>query len=99
VKFVFDIDDTILFSEIDHEGNYHLNRFDPFVVDKINMLYDRGEIIIISTGRHWNHLEVTIEQLKSVGLKYHTLHMGKPVADYYIDDKALTPIEFMQKVI
>ncbi len=99
MKFVFDIDDTIIFSEIDESGEYHMKRYNHLMVNKINKFYERGDVIIISTARHWNHLEVTIAQLKSIGLKYHTLHMGKPYADYYIDDKALSPMDFMRNII
>jgi hypothetical protein len=32
---------------------------------------------------------LTYNQLKSWGCKFHELHMGKPAADYYIDDKGV----------
>ena len=100
MKFVFDIDNTILYSEIDKDGNYKLKRWDPHIVNKINELYKKGDNeIILWTGRHWNHLQITIEQLDFIDLKYDTLICGKPVADYYIDDKALRPNEFLNMEI
>lgn len=95
MKCVFDIDDTIIFSEIDKNGNYSMKSWDRFLVKKINELYNKGNEIILWTGRHWNHLLITKNQLKKIGLKYHTLLMGKPVADFYVDDKGMKPIEFM----
>ena len=97
MKFVFDIDDTILFSEIDDKGNYHLKSYDHFFVQKINNLYDKGHQIILWTGRHWNHLDKTKRQLEAIELKYHTLILGKPVSNYYIDDKAMKPLDFMNR--
>lgn len=93
-KFVFDIDNTILFSEVDENGEYHLKDFDSVMVEKINRLYDEGHEIVIWTGRHWNHLITTKMQLEGIELKYHTLLMGKPYADKYVDDKAITPEQF-----
>ena len=91
MKFKIDIDDTILKSE----NNY--KDIKPFygIIKKINDLYNRGDIIIIETGRHWDYLDLTLNQLKQIGLKFHTLIMGKPPVDYSIDDKNLTPYEFM----
>jgi len=94
MTYCFDIDDTILFSDFDGES-YYLRTANRKLVDKINRLYDNENEIIIYTGRHWKHLLLTIKQLKEISLKYHTLILGKPVADFYVDDKAMTPKEFL----
>jgi hydroxymethylpyrimidine pyrophosphatase-like HAD family hydrolase len=93
--YCFDVDDTILFSEIDDAGEYNLTGKNERLIFEINRLYDNGCTIIIYTGRHWNHLQITIDQLQKVGVKYHTVVCGKPVADIYIDDRAVTPWEFL----
>jgi hydroxymethylpyrimidine pyrophosphatase-like HAD family hydrolase len=92
--YCFDVDDTLLFSVIE-DGQYVLKYFDEEMRNKINELYKNGHTIIMHTGRHWNHLQLTIKQLKGVGLKYHTLVCGKPVADFYIDDRGMKPDEFL----
>ena len=38
--------------------------------------------------------ELTQKQLKEWGAKYHELIMGKPHADYFIDDKGMSAHEF-----
>ena len=38
--------------------------------------------------------DFTYNQLKSWGCKFHELYMGKPSADYYIDDKAVNSYDF-----
>lgn len=69
------------------------------VVNKINRLYELGHIIKIHTARggttgiDWK--ELTARQLADWGVKHHELIMGKPAADFYIDDKGLTPNEFV----
>ena len=96
MKYVIDIDDTILYSEL-KDGHYILKGHNKKVVEKINKLYQDNEIII-HTGRHWNKLIETQKQLDEVGVKYNTLVMGKPCADYYIDDKSIRPDEFITDV-
>lgn len=90
--YIIDIDDTILFSKYEN-GEYVYIESNKKVIDKINNLYDYN-IIVISTGRNWGHLLITIEQLKQAGVKYHTLVMGKPPG-IVVDDKALRPDEFL----
>ena len=38
--------------------------------------------------------EMTLEQLKTWGVKFHSLHLGKPSGDAYIDDKGVKDVEF-----
>jgi hydroxymethylpyrimidine pyrophosphatase-like HAD family hydrolase len=95
--YCFDIDSTILYSECDERGNYTLVGENTDLIKKINELHDSDNTIIIQTGRHWNHLRITIDQLKNAGVKYHTLEMGKPFAHFYIDDKGITPEDFLER--
>ena len=95
--FVFDIDDTILCADF-IDGRYFVKKWDHDIVDSINKLFRKGHTIIIQTGRHWNHLKDTMDHLEFVGVPYHALTMGKPYADYYIDDKNLTPQDFINKL-
>lgn len=57
-------------------------------IKKINILYNQGHMIIIETGRHWNHMELTFNQLKKWGVMHHSLIMGK-VPGYLIDDMSM----------
>jgi hypothetical protein len=53
-------------------------------------------------GRHNNNVDLakqefydlTENQLKSWGCKYHSLVLGKPSGDYYIDDKGINSDDF-----
>ena len=57
----------------------------------INTLKKKGNTIIFFTARGFvskiDQFELTQNQLKEWGVKYDKLYMGKPDADYYIDDK------------
>jgi uncharacterized HAD superfamily protein len=78
-------------------------------IDIINKLYDDGDYIIYFTARGMGRFagdpdagakasailfELTKEQLDSWGCKYHELILGKPHADYFIDDKGINSNEF-----
>ena len=99
MRYVVDIDDTLIFSRIDENGEYILGAYNYGLINIINDLYEKGHEIILHTGRHWNHLSLTKEQLEKGNILYTTLIMGKPVGDYYIDDKAIKPENFIEEVI
>jgi hypothetical protein len=58
-------------------------------VDAVNNLYQEGHIIIIYSARTWMEYEMTTAWLKSHGINYHQLILGKPIGDVWIDDRAL----------
>lgn len=94
---LFDIDGTIC---PQCEGDYHNLRPYPEAIDTINALYDSGRKIIFYTSRFMGRCngdvaevyqrgyEFTLQQLRSWGIKFHELHMGKPRSDFVVDDKA-----------
>ena len=77
------------------------------MVDKVNEYYDNGYRVIISTARgqkscktveemNKKYREVTESWLRENNVKYHELEIGyKRNADMYVDDKAVTPSEFV----
>ena len=99
MKYVFDIDGTIC-AKKDGEGydkSFPLkNR-----ISLVNDLYENGNNITYFTargmGRYNNNqllaiqqfYSMTEKQLKSWGVKYHNLILGKPSADLYVDDKGI----------
>lgn len=80
---------------IDYQLIYCSSIAKPEVIDKVNSLYDDGNIIIIYSARHLQDYNVTRSWLYSNGVKYDLLVLGKPWADYYIDDRALRPEEWL----
>jgi hypothetical protein len=93
--FVFDLDDTIWDSLFHSEaGSYEIRGYYINMMTAINNLYAQGNIIIFQTARHWDKFEQTKKQLE--GFKYHTLVMGNIPADYYVNDKSLTPEGFIE---
>lgn len=94
--FVFDIDETIWDSVIDIEGDYKITNYYESMIEAILDLYEKGHIIILQTARHWDKFKQTKEELCVSGVKYHSLVMGNVPADYYINDKGITPYGFLE---
>jgi hydroxymethylpyrimidine pyrophosphatase-like HAD family hydrolase len=95
MTYVVDIDGVIIHSAFNPATReYVVCEIDHDVVEAINRRYEAGDEIILHTGRHWDNLRTTLDQLASAGVKYHSLVMGKPVGDYYIDDRNLSVDEF-----
>lgn len=90
--FVFDIDGVV--AQIRKDLSYGETGPIEEMVKIVNKLYDMGNRIVFFTARGYvtgiDWYETTEKQLKEWGLKFHELHMGKPNADYYVDDKMLS---------
>jgi hypothetical protein len=98
--YCFDIDETICHTDgTDYENSSPIGSR----IMKINSLYESGCIIKFHTARgsktglDWRDL--TENQLSSWGVKYHELHMGKPFADVYVDDKGIRDLDFDWRLI
>ena len=104
--YVFDIDGTICTNT---DSEYEKATPLRSRIKKVNDLYDEGHSIIFQTARgmgrsnnstayaHKAFYELTKGQLDSWGIKYHSLFLGKPAADYYIDDKAIKDTNFFDE--
>ncbi|KKK71005.1 hypothetical protein LCGC14_2918280, partial [marine sediment metagenome] len=71
---------------------------DKPAIDQINKLYREGHTILLLTARGWVSDKewgpLTAKQMEEWGLQYHALHMTKPAADVYIDDRAVNVAEW-----
>lgn len=89
--FCFDIDGVI--AHISPNNDYKLALPHTANIARVNQLFDQGNQIILFTARgsktgiDWH--ETTRLQMTSWGVKFHELRLGKPAADYYVDDRAI----------
>lgn len=96
MKYCIDIDGTICTNT---DGKYDLAEPLPLAIDRVNSLYNDGHYIFFytargtTTGIDWS--EMTQLQLQKWGVKYHKIIFGKPDADIFIDDKAISAIDFI----
>lgn len=105
--YVFDIDGTICTKVTD--GNYSSAKPIKNRIEIVNRLYEEGNTIIFQTARGmgrsgnsqafaWEFFgDFTKKQLNDWGVKFHSLFMGKPAGDIYIDDKAIHDIDFFNQ--
>lgn len=103
MTYVFDIDGTICTKT---DGDYSLAMPIQARIDKVNQLHEAGHNIIFQTARgmgrsdnspdyaHTAFFELTRQQLFSWGVKFHSLFLGKPAGDFYIDDKGINDEQF-----
>ena len=106
--FIMDIDGTICTNTF---GEY-VNAV-PFYdrIEAINKLHKMGHSIIYFTARGMGRtnndakeasrrfFDFTFDQLVSWGCFFDSLRLGKPAGSYYIDDKAMTDIDFFEHFI
>tara|TARA_R110002096_G_scaffold94677_5_gene213033 strand:- start:89 stop:400 length:312 start_codon:yes stop_codon:yes gene_type:complete len=93
-----DIDETICMSPDDRD--YAKAKPIKKNIDKINKLYDDGNVITYWTARgtgsgiDWR--DVTEKQFDKWGVKYHDLKFGKPIYDLFVDDKNINSETFFK---
>jgi len=93
--FVVDIDGVL--ACITHGNNYELAQPLQENVARVNRLHAAGNRIILFTARgsltdiDWR--ATTERQMREWGVQHHELRLGKPAADYYIDDRMLSLAE------
>lgn len=95
--FIFDLDNTICKTK---KNFYSNSKPKKNIIKKINQIKKNGHTVKIFTSRYMgrnneNSINVTkkfygktLKQLKSWGLQFDELLMGKPSYDYFIDDKS-----------
>ncbi len=101
MTYCFDLDGTLCTNT---NGNYQ--SANPFLdrISVVNNLFESGNYIIINTARgsktgiDW--YSITENQIRLWGLKFNELHVGKKIdADFFIDDKAISDIDFFKNKI
>ncbi len=72
----------------------------PFAIEQVNRLYDDGHTIVFLTARYMGLTGQNQQKAKEMGewelrrwldrcgFKYHAVFLGKPSADFYVDDRA-----------
>jgi hypothetical protein len=103
MTYIFDIDGTICNIT---GGDYEKAEPNEDRIEKINKLHEQGHTIIFHTARgmgrsencavtaHGLFFELTSKQLEEWDVKYHTLILGKPAGDLYVDDKGVNDEHF-----
>ena len=103
--YVFDLDGTLCTNT---NGDY--SEAKPILerIALVNELFQGGNKILIYTARGMGRFSndgdlasknfklLTEEQLNSWGVNFHELFLGKPSGDVYVDDKAISDVDFFK---
>ena len=104
-RICFDLDNTLCENKKDGE-KYEDVLPKPGAIQYLNELRNNGHYIVIFTARNMlthnnnlgkiiaNQAPIVIDWLKKYNIPYDELLFGKPLADYYIDDKAIRFTDF-----
>tara|TARA_Y100001958_G_C21018796_1_gene396164 strand:+ start:415 stop:744 length:330 start_codon:yes stop_codon:yes gene_type:complete len=87
MRIILDLDGTIC-----DEKNFFqrpLAKLKKGARNVINRLKKNGHTVIIYSARSWNEFEITKNWLRKNKIKYDQLVLGKPVGDWWIDDRAI----------
>jgi len=57
--------------------------------EALEKLRDAGHTIVVYTARGWAEYRVAEQWLKDHDIPFDGLHMGKPIGDVWIDDRAV----------
>lgn len=95
MRYAFDIDNTLVST---NGSDYENSKPIQHRIDSVNRLHAEGHTIILFTARGSasgkDYSEFTKAQMERFGVKFHVLITGKPDADFFIDDKAMSPVEW-----
>ena len=61
----------------------------PGAREAIAALKAAGHTVVVYTARGWAEFRTTKKWLEDHGIEHDGLHMGKPIADVWIDDRAV----------
>ena len=92
-------------------GDYNYAKPNKDILTMLNLLYDKGNRIIIYTSRFMGRNDgdiiktykdgynFTYKQLQAWGVKFHDLFLGKPRYDILIDDRSIFFDDNPEKII
>ena len=89
-----DIDNTLTTSVCWTEEEMKVAEPNQEVIDIVNE-WAKESFIVIYTARRDCFYQTTIDWLRKNGVIFHSITMGKMPADFYLDDLASRPEEFL----
>jgi hydroxymethylpyrimidine pyrophosphatase-like HAD family hydrolase len=70
---------------------------DDDVVEAVRQRYYAGDTVIVWTARPWSEAHQIAAHLTEWELPYHGVRCEKGSADTYVDDKAISPEQFLSE--
>lgn len=92
-----DFDKTLTDPNQDEWANAFEQTPNPDVIEATREAYFDGAKVIIWTARQWSEAPQIAGWLTAHEIPYHGLQCGKGGAEKYVDDKTVSPAEFVGK--
>ncbi len=87
MRLIVDLDGTICTEEKQFSRSLALPLDGS--VDFLKQIKKDGHTIIIYSARSWAEYEMTVDWLEKFQIPFDQLVLGKPIGDYWIDDRAI----------
>lgn len=87
MRLIIDLDGTICSEE--KQFSRALAKPLPGSASFIQKLKQQGHTVIIYSARTWAEYEMTVEWLNLNSIPFDQLILGKPIGDFWIDDRAI----------
>ena len=87
MRLIIDLDGTICSEEKTYSRS--MAQVKPGAREYLSRMHSEGHTIIIYSARTWQEYEMTAHWLQTNQIPYHQLILGKPIGDYWIDDRAI----------
>ncbi len=95
--FAFDIDGVLTIDPGIDYTQYARARPNQKMIKIVNSLHGRGNRIILYSARHEADRNLTIAWLTENDVHYDKLFLGKPLANFYVDDRGVSPLSLRIK--
>lgn len=92
-----DFDKTLTCPSNDEWNEAHKAEPNSEMVEAVQEAYFSGTKIIVWTARQWSEAPQVAGWLQAHEVPFHGLQCGKGGSDLYVDDKAVTPKEFINE--
>lgn len=96
-RIVVDLDGTLL-----PEGSFSDRYFQP-AFDRtrslVNRAIEEGHWVLLFSARPWPEYRLTEDWLRRNGVRYSALVLGKPVADFVLDDRSSSNPDDLEKFL
>lgn len=87
LRLIIDLDGTICSEE--KQFSRPLAKPKAGVSKAMQTLFEAGHTLIIYSARTWAEYEMTVDWLQKNHIPYHQLILGKPIGEYWIDDRSI----------
>lgn len=93
-----DLDGTLVEEGPSFDRQY-ARPINPKLAAQLHRAVEAGCQVTVFTARPWGEYRMTVDQLARLGIPFNVLVMGKPSFDLFIDDRATSDPDALEKFL